>query len=151
MHWGQGPVRPGPDRFGRYEIPLEVLRFDTLMDAALIVLGVYILQAFISTNVADGAGRVSIVAWALAIPLLAFLALLNRTQEAYKYASIPIYLTVARGLALSAAVVGFGAAVWHLWTPASLVLVASGLGGVVLYRGYLGRLERDNAWNEPSE
>src|SRR5215472_12997405 len=112
-----------PDERGRYVIPPEALRFESLMDVALIVLGVYTLQAFISTGVTDTAGRVSIVAWALAIPLLAFLALLNRTQEAYRYASIPLYLTVARGLALGAAVVGFGAAVWHLWMPASLVLV----------------------------
>ena len=46
-------MRPSPDRLGRYEIPHELLRFDTLMDVALIVLGVYILQAFISTNVRD--------------------------------------------------------------------------------------------------
>jgi len=140
-------VRRTPDRFGRYEIPLELLRFDTLMDIALIVLGVYILQAFISTNVTDTAGRVSIVAWAIAIPLLAFLALLNRTQEAFRYASIPPYLVGARGLALGAAVMGFEAAVWHLWMPASVVLIASGLGGLFLYRTYHARLQRDNAMN----
>jgi hypothetical protein len=126
-------------------IPPEALRFESLMDVALIVLGVYILQAFISTNVTDIAGRVSIVAWALAIPLLAFLALLNRSQEAFRFASLPFYLVVARGIAPGAAVAGFGAAVWHLWMPASLVLIASGLVGMVLYRVYYGRLERDNS------
>jgi hypothetical protein len=112
----EGLARPKPDRLGRYEIPHELLRFDTLMDVALIVLGVYILQAFISTNATDTAARVSIVAWAIAIPLLAFLALLNRTQEGVRYSSIPRYLVAARGFALGAAVVGFGAAVWHLRT-----------------------------------
>ena len=115
------------------------------MDVALIVLGVYTLQAFISTTVTDIAGRVSIVAWALAIPLLAFLALLNRSQEAFRFGSLPSYLVVARGIAPGAAVVGFGAAVWHLWMPASLVLIASGLVGMILYRVYYGRLERDNS------
>ncbi len=141
----EGLARPKPDRFGRYEIPQELLRFDTLMDVALIVLGVYILQAFTSTNVTDTAARVSIVAWAIAIPLLAFLALLNRTQEAVRYSSIPLYLVAARGLALGAAVLGFGAAVWHLWMPASIVLIASGLVGLFLYRAYEARLRRDNA------
>src|SRR5215813_530149 len=61
------------------------------------------------------------------------------------------HLMVARGLAPGAAVVGFGAAVWHLWMPASLVLVASGLGGVFLYRGYPARLERDNAMDKPAQ
>ena len=140
-----------PDRFGRYEIPVEVLRFDTLMDAALIVLGVYILQAFISSGVTDAAGRVAIIAWAIAIPLLAFLALLNRTQEAFPYASIPSYLVAARGLALVGAVVGFEASVWHLWMPASIGSVASGLGGLVLFRTYRARLERDNPPNTPAE
>src|ERR1700732_3679037 len=36
----------------------------------------------------------------------------------------------ARGLAPGAALVGLGAAVWHLWMPASVVLTASGLGGL---------------------
>jgi len=141
----EGVARPKPDRFGRYEIPQELLRFDTLMDVALIVLGVYILQAFISTGATDAAARVSIVAWVLAIPLLAFLVLLNRVQEAFRYTSIPWYLVLARGLASGAAVAGFGAAGWHLWMPASLVLIASGLGGLFLYRAYQARLERDNA------
>lgn len=148
---GEGPMRHTPDKYGRYVIPPEVLRFDTLVDVAFIVLGVYILQAFISTNVTDTAGRVSIVAWALAIPLLAFLVLLNRAQEAFRYASIPPYLVVARGLALGAAVVGSGAAVWHLWMPASLMLIASGLGGVFLYRVYHARLVRDNAMDKPAD
>jgi hypothetical protein len=148
---GEGPRRPTPDSLGRYSIPPEVLRFDTLIDVALIVLGVYILQAFISTTVTDTAARISIVAWALAIPLLAFLVLLNRVQEAFRYASIPSYLVVARGLAPGAAVVGFGAAVWHLWMPASLVLIASGLGGLFLYRAYRSRLERDNAMAKPAD
>ena len=143
-----GPYRP--DRFGRYEIPLELLRFDTLMDAALIVLGVYILQAFISSGVTDAASRAAIVAWSVAIPLLAFLALLNRTQEAFRYASIPVYLVTARGLALASALVGFEAAVWHLWMPASIASIASGLGGLFLYRIYHARLERDNPLNKPA-
>ena len=140
-----GLARPKRDSFGRYEIPPELLRFDTLIDVALIVLGVYILQAFISTSVTDAAARVSIVAWAIAIPLLAFLALLNRMQEAVRYSSIPFYLVAARGVALGAAVVGFGAAVWHLWMPASVALIASGLAGLLLYRAYEARLRRDNA------
>lgn len=122
---------------------------ETVIDVALIVLGVYLLQAFISTSVTDVAGRVSIVAWAVAIPLLAFLALVGQAMETFRYVSNPFYLTIARGLAQGAAVVGFGAAVWHLWMPASLVLIGSGLFGVIVYRLYYRRLERDNAPDKP--
>jgi hypothetical protein len=41
-------------------------------------------------------------------------------------------------------VIGFGAAVWHVWMAASIVLIASGLGGLLLYQAYYRRLERDN-------
>ena len=136
--------RPEPDRRGRYEIPVDLLRFDTVIDAALIVLGVYILQAFMSSTSPDIASRIAIVSWGLAIPLLGFLALLNRTQEAFRYATIPFYLVAARGIALLAAMVGFEAAVWHLWMPASVVSVAAGIGGLAIYRAYHARLRRDN-------
>lgn len=122
----------------------ELVRTDTLINVGLIVLGVYILQAFMSSSVTDVAARVSVAAWAAAIPLLAFLVLLNQLQESYRYASYPVYLLLARGLALGAAVIGFGAAVWHLWMPASMVLIASGLGGLLIYQAYRRRLERDN-------
>ena len=142
---GTRPTRPTADARGRYVVRPEWIRVDTLINVGLIVLGVYILQAFISSNVADVASRISVVAWALAIPLLAFLALLGPAQETFRYASFPLYLLVARGLAQGAAVIGFVAAVWHLWMPASLMLIASGLAGFVVYRLYSGRLDRDNS------
>jgi hypothetical protein len=141
---GEGRARPTADERGRYVVMPEVLRADTLINVGLIVLGVYILQAFMSSGVTDVAARVSVGAWAVAIPLLAFLVLLNQLQESYRYASNPLYLVLARGLAVGAAVIGFGAAVWHVWMAASIVLIASGLGGLLLYQAYYRRLERDN-------
>ena len=135
---------PTADKRGRYVVRPQWLRAVTLIHVGLIVLGVYILQAFISTNAADLAARVSIVAWAVAIPLLAFLALVNQTQEGFRYAAHPAYLGLASALAQGSAVFGFAAAVWHLWMPASLVLIASGLAGFALYRVYYRRLVRDN-------
>lgn len=140
----EDPARPTPDERGRYVVMPELVRMDTLINVGLIVLGVYILQAFISNSVTDVAARVSVAAWAVAIPLLAFLVLLNQLQESYRYASYPLYMVLARGLALGAAMIGFGAAVWHVWMPASIVLIASGLGGFFIYQAYHRRLERDN-------
>ncbi len=140
----EGRARPTADERGRYVVMPEVLRADTLINVGLIVLGVYILQAFMSSGVTDVAARVSVGAWAVAIPLLAFLVLLNQLQESFHYASNPLYLVLARGLAVGAAVIGFGAAVWHVWMAASIVLIASGLGGLLIYQAYYRRLERDN-------
>jgi Na+-driven multidrug efflux pump len=140
----QVPARPIADERGRYVVIPGLVRTDTLINVGLIVLGVYILQAFMSSSVTDVAARVSVAAWAVAIPLLAFQVLLNQVLESYRYASNPVYMFLARGLALGAAVIGFGAAVWHVWMPASIVLIASGLGGLFIYQAYRRRLERDN-------
>ncbi len=140
----QGPARPTADERGRYVVMPELVRTDTLINVGLIVLGLYIFQAFMSSGVTDVAARVSVAAWAVAIPLLAFQVLLNQVLESYRYASNPVYMFVARGVALGAAVIGFGAAVWHVWMPASIVLIASGLGGLFIYQAYRRRLERDN-------
>ena len=140
----QRPARPTADDRGRYVVVPDLIRTDTVINVGLIVLGVYILQAFVSSSVTDLASRVSVTAWAVAIPLLAFQVLLNQVLESYHYASNPVYMFLARGLALGAAVLGFGAAVWHVWIPASIVLTVSGLGGLVIYQAYRRRLERDN-------
>jgi hypothetical protein len=140
----QRPVRPTADERGRYVVVPVLIRTDTLINVGLIVLGVYILQAFMSSSASDLASRVSVAAWAVAIPLLAFQVLLNQALESQHYASNPVYMFLARGVALSAAVIGFGAAVWHVWMPASIVLAMSGLGGLLIYQAYRRRLERDN-------
>lgn len=140
----QGPARPTADERGRYVVVPELIRTDTLINVGLIVLGVYILQAFMSSSVSDLAARVSVAAWAVAIPLLAFQVLLNQVLESHRYASNPVYMVLARGLGLGGAVIGFGAAVWHVWVPASVVLAVSGLGGLLIYQAYRRRLERDN-------
>src|ERR1700730_16353647 len=141
---GKGPTRPTADERGRYVVLPELIRMDTLINVGLIVLGVYVFQAFISSSVTDVAARVSVAAWAVAIPLLAFLVLLSQLLGSYRYASNPLYVVLARGLALGAAVIGFGAAIWHVWMPASIVLIASVLGGFFVYQAYHRRLERDN-------
>jgi hypothetical protein len=58
----QGPVRPTADERGRFVVMPEFVRTETLMNVGLIVLGVYILHAFMSSSVTDVAGRVSVAA-----------------------------------------------------------------------------------------
>lgn len=138
------PRRYVRDERGRYTLRPEWVRTELVIDVGLIVLGVYILQAYISTGVNDVAGKISVVAWAVAIPQLAILALLSQILSAYRYYSYPWYLSIARSLGQGAAIIGFGAALWRLWIPASLVLLVSGLIALVVYGFAYGRLEEDN-------
>ncbi|HEX2646750.1 MAG TPA: hypothetical protein VHO95_05955 [Candidatus Dormibacteraeota bacterium] len=136
--------RPQADKRGRYLVRPEWIRTEAVINAGMIVVGIYVVQTLLGTNYADVAARISIVAWAIAIPLLAALGLLNVAQETYRYASYPLYLLVARGLAQGGAAVGIVSAFWHIWMPAGIVLVASAVVALGLYAGYARQLEKDN-------
>ena len=136
--------RPSADRQGRYLLRPEWIRAEAVVNAGLIIVGVYIVQSLLAANFADIAARISVVAWAVALPLLAALAMLNVAQERYRYASYPPYLLIARAVAQASAATGLIAAFWHIWMPAGIVVVASALAAVGLYALYARRLEKDN-------
>ena len=79
------PRRYRPDDRGRYRLRPEWLRAETAISVGLIVLGVYILQAFISTGVNDVAGRIALIAWVVAIPWLALLAMLTQVLGSFRF------------------------------------------------------------------
>jgi O-antigen/teichoic acid export membrane protein len=132
------------DERGRYVVLPEWLSLATAINVGLIALSIYLVSSLISVGANDIASRVALVALVAAMPLLAFLSLINELQRSRRFASNPWYLALTQAIAQGGAVFGFGAAVWHVWYPASLALVVSGLVGFVVWRAYVGRLERDN-------
>ena len=136
--------RPSADRRGRHLLRPEWIRTEAVVNAGLIVVGIYIVQSLLASSFVDIAARMSIVAWAVAIPLLAALAMLNVAQEAYRYASYPPYLLIARAIAQGSAAVGVVSAFWHIWMPAGIVLIVSAGAALGLYATYRRRLEKDN-------
>src|SRR6266851_6702129 len=92
------------------------------------------------TGATDLAARISIVGWAVAIPLLAALAMLNVVREWYRYTSYPFYWGIAWSVAHGAALIALGAAFWHIWFPAAIVLTASDVVGIALYQVSVHRL-----------
>ena len=142
-HPSQGH-RPAADRRGRYLLRPEWIRAETVVNAGLIIVGIYIVQSLLASNFADTAARISVVAWAVAIPLLAALGMLNVAQESYRYASYPRYLLIARAIAQGGAAVGVVSAFWHIWMPAGIVLIVSGVAALGLFVTYWRRLEEDN-------
>jgi hypothetical protein len=127
------------------ELKPEWIRAQALVNAGLITVGVYIAQSLLAANFADIAARIAVVAWAVATPLLAALAMLNVAQERYRYASYHTYFLIARATAQAGAATGLVAAFWHIWMPAGIVVVASALAAVGLYALYLHRLDKDNS------
>ena len=131
--------KPGP-----YEVKPEWIQQALVVDGGLIAVGVVILQALLPTQSLDVPAAISILAFAIAIPLLGTIIVLNHSQATYRFASYPWYYNMAISLGQGSAFVGVVAAFWHLSWIASALLIVSGGFGLVVYVLYIRQLERDN-------
>ena len=73
------------------------------------------------------------------------LVMLNVVLARYRYASFPVYLTLAYLLGEGGAVVGVVAAFWHLSWVAGVLIAVSSLVGLGTYFAYSKQLRKDNA------
>ena len=108
------------------EMREEVLRQIGVMYGGLIAIAVVMVQGFLETSSLDASARVSTIAFAVAIPLLAALVLVNR-QEAFRgRRTTSVSVTLARAIAQLAAFVGLVAGFWDItWVAGVTFLVAS--------------------------
>jgi hypothetical protein len=116
------------------------LQQETVMYGGMVGIGIVIMQAFISAGAHDVAARVSLVAFAVALPLLAVLIMLNQVQDAQRQYVRPWYLTVAKVVGQTGACLGVAAAFWHVLWWAGVVLAVSGAVGLAVYAAGYQRL-----------
>ncbi|MGW9166059.1 hypothetical protein [Agromyces sp. NPDC055658] len=116
----------------------ELIRQNTLMYGGLIGLGVVIVQPYIGSDDLPPLGLVTVISFALAIPLLAMLMLLG-SQEAYRHrVSRARSVGFARGVAMAAACVGTVAAFWQIsWIAGVVILVSGAVAIGVQSAGYV--------------
>lgn len=119
----------------------ETLRQMGLIYSGLIGVAILMVQPFLGAASLDVAATISVIAFAVAVPLLATLVLLNR-QESYRQRRTPsVTVLVAHSLAQGAAVVGLVAGFWHIdWFAGVCFLVAAFVGLGVHSAGFT-RLE----------
>ena len=115
----------------------EMLRQLGLIYGGLILIGLYMVQPFLTAPSLDASAKVSILAFSVAIPLLAALVMVNR-QEAFRGRQTPsITVTLGRVVAQLAAFVGIVAGFWHItWIAGVGIPGCRGRGS----RRSLGRL-----------
>lgn len=133
------------------EINSEWIRQALIVYGGLIGVGVIVLQALISTPSLDLAALISIISFAVAIPLLAIMVLIYHAQTQYRYASYPWYLTLIILLGQGGAFMGVLAAFWHVSWIAGILLAVSAIVGLITYAIYMKQLERDNASQPASD
>jgi hypothetical protein len=123
----------------------EALRQLGLIYAGLILIGVYVVQPFLTAPSLDASARVSIIAFAVAIPLLAALILVNR-QEAFRgRGTRSVTVTIARVVAQLTAFVGAVAGFWHIWWIAGVTFLVAGLVATLVHSAGFVRVEEPRA------
>jgi len=119
----------------------EALGQQALIYGGLILIGLYMVQPFLTAPSLVASAKISIVAFAVAIPLLAALVLVNR-QEAFRgRRTSSVTVTIAQAVAQMAAFVGIVAGFWHITWIAGVTFLAAGLVAVGVHSAGCWRLE----------
>jgi hypothetical protein len=117
----------------------EWLRESDLINGGLILIGVYMVQPFLTAGSLDLSARICVVAFAVAIPLLGALVLVNRRELSQHRATRSRLVVWARVVAQNLALVGAVAGFWHISWIAGVGMLTGGLMAVsVQAAGYLG-------------
>jgi hypothetical protein len=114
-----------------------------LIYVGLIVVGVYMVQPFLTAASLDVSARISVVAFSVAIPLLAALVLVNQQEAFQRRLTKSVIVVTARVVAQNCAFVGLVAAFWHILWIAGVGMLAGGIVGMFVHSAGYARLELD--------
>ena len=124
------------------ELEQEWLRQNNLIYGGLIGIGVVMVQPFLTAASLDLSAKICVVAFSVAIPLLAALVLVNRQEAFRRRAARSGLVETARVVAQVCAFVGVVAGFWHILWIAGVGMLASGIVGVAVHSAGYWRLER---------
>jgi hypothetical protein len=126
------------------ELEREWVRQNNLAYVGLMVIGVYMVQPFLTAASLDVSARICVVAFAVAIPLLAALVLVGQQETFRQQPTKSVLVTwIAKPVAQGSAVVGVIAGFWHItWIAGVAMLVVAFIAVGVQSAGYT-RLERE--------
>jgi cation transport ATPase len=120
----------------------EVLGQRGLIYGGLILIGLYWVQPFLTARSLDATAKVSIIAFAVAIPLLAALLMVNRHEAFRGRRTTSATVTIAHAVALLSAFVGIVAGFWHITWIAGVTFLAAGLVAVGIHSAGFWRIEQ---------
>jgi hypothetical protein len=123
----------------------EGLRQLGLIYSGLIGVAVLMVQPFLAAPSLDASARVSIIAFAVAIPLLAGLVMVVWQEGFRGRRSNSISVTVAQSIAQLAAVTGIVAGFWHVTWVAGVTFLVVGIVAVGVHSAGWWRVESPGA------
>jgi hypothetical protein len=122
------------------ELGEEWLRQDNVMYGGLMATGIVFIQALLPYSLNTSA-MTCVLAFAVAIPLLAALIMVNRHEQFRRRRSGSRMVVGARAIAQGAAFLGLVAAFWHLHWIAGVVILGTSLVALGVHSAGLTVLE----------
>jgi hypothetical protein len=124
----------------------EWIRQSNLIYGGLAAAGLVVVQPFLSAGPLDLPATVCVIAFAVSIPLLAALLVLNRQEEFRRRTSRSRLVALAKAVAQGSAFVGITGAFWHISTAAGIVFLAMGFIATGVHSSGFVRLEYDSTF-----
>src|SRR5262245_10673995 len=124
------------------ELQQEWLRQDSLVYGALILIGLYMVQPFLTAGSLDLSAKICVVAFSVAIPLLASLVLLNRQEIFRHHRSTSFYVTSTRVIGQGCASVGIVTGFWHITWIAGAGILAGAFAGMFVHAAGFWHVEQ---------
>jgi hypothetical protein len=135
QQWAAWSRQPGLEQEG--------IRQNNLMYGGLIGIGIVLVQPFLTVGSLDLSAWICVVAFSVAIPLLAGLVLVSHQEAFMRRASGSKLVTIAQSVAVFFAFTGIVSGFWHVtWVAGVGVLVASALALAVHSAGYTKLMSR---------
>ena len=120
----------------------EWIRQNNLAYVGLIGVAVLIVQPFLTAASLDVSAKICVVAFAVAIPLLAALALVSEQEAFRRHLASSVVVTAAKPVAQLCAFIGLVSGFWHIAWFAGVATLVSALIAVVVHSLGYSRLER---------
>lgn len=124
----------------------EWIRQSTLIYGGLAGVDLVVVQPFLTEDSLDTSALVCVIAFAISIPLLAALLVLNWQEAFRRQASTSALVEVAKSGAQGSAFVGIAAAFWHMSMAAGIVFMAMGIVALGVHSSGYVRLEYDSKY-----
>jgi tetrahydromethanopterin S-methyltransferase subunit G len=119
----------------------EGVRQVGLIYGGLIGIAVLMVQPFLAAPSLDASAKVSVIAFAVAVPLLAGLAMVNWQETFRGRRSTSVTVIVTQGIAQAAAVTGIAAGFWHVTWVAGVTFLVAGFVAMLVHSAGWWRLE----------
>lgn len=125
--------QPGQER--------EWIRQNNVIYGGMIAVALVLVQPFLTAGPLTGLPLVCVIAFAVAIPLLAALVMINQQETFRGRLTSSKTVNVARGLAMLASGTGIVTAFWHMSSIAGIVVLSSMVLAVAVHSSGYTRLE----------